>query len=143
MTKSIFISCLDSQWNAKTGQTAEILHQLTPDKVDDEVGPMFRIRFSDGVETDAFLDELPDLAVYRLGETIYDITTCIPLFTGKGAPAENEEVESRELYACIFEWAKEFERKHPNPGFDYMILVEEFACEKLRDFFGLEGCGSV
>ena len=139
MNKSTFVSYGDSEWSSRTSQTAEILHQLTPDKADDEVSPMFRIRFPDGVETDAFLDELPDLAVYRLGETIYDITTCIPLFTGKDAPAENEEVESRELYACIFEWAKEFEQKYPNPGFDYMILVEEFACEKLREFFGLEG----
>jgi len=133
MNKSIFVCCGDSEWNSRNGQAAEILRQLTPDKVDDEVGPMFRIRFSDGVETDAFLDELPDLEVYRLGETIYDITTCIPLFADK-----DEEYESRELYVCIFEWAKEFERKYPNPGFDYMILVEDFACEKLREFFGTE-----
>lgn len=139
MSKSIFISCLDSQWNAKTGQTVEILHQLTPDKVDDEVGPMFRIRFPDGVETDAFLDELPDLEKYRLGEVIFDITTCLPLFTGRGTPAENYEYDSRELYACIYEWAKEFEEKNPNPGFDYFVLIEEFACAKLREYFELEG----
>lgn len=132
--KSKFIRCGENPCFAKA-VIVEVLHQLTPDKVDDEVGPMFRIRFADGSEMDAFIEELPDLERYRAGEVVYDITTCIPLFTGKGMPAENLEYDSRELYACIFEWAKEFEEKYPNPGFDYMTMVEEFAREKLRGFF--------
>lgn len=137
--KSVFVSSGDSKWDNRTGETAVILYQLGNDKADvADVGLMFHIRFNDGVETDAFIDELPDLEKYRFGETIFDIATCIPLFTGKGEPAENEEYDSRELYACIFEWAKEFEEKYPNPGFDYLLLVEEFACEKLRNFFEVE-----
>lgn len=76
---------------------------------------------------------------YLMGEIIFDITTCVRIFTGVGAPAEDAEYDSRDLYASIFEWAKEFEKKYPDPGFDYMILVEEFACAKLREYFELEG----
>ncbi len=137
MNKSVFVSCGDMEWNGRTGETAEILHRLTADKVDDEVGPMFRIRFADGVETDAFLDELPDLKEYLFGEVVYDITSCVPAVAGK--LDEDCWHDSRDLYACIYGWAKEFEREHPNPGFDYMPLVEKFAYEKLKEFFGVEG----
>lgn len=75
---------------------------------------------------------------YRLGEVIFDITTIIPLYTGDGMPAESYEYNGRELYGYIFEWAQEFERKHPDPGFDYLDLVEEFAHKKLRWFFELD-----
>lgn len=81
----------------------------------------------------------PEKEKYLLGEVVFDITACVPLFTAKGAPAENFEYDSRDLYANIFEWAKEFEQKYPEPGFDYLNLVEEFARKKLHDFFELEG----
>ena len=54
----------DSQLNARTGQTVEILRALTEQEADlDDVGPMFRIRFEDGYETDAFADELTPAAM--------------------------------------------------------------------------------
>lgn len=137
---SVFVSNGDSEWDSRTGEVAEILHRLGSDEADVvDVGPMFHIRFNDGFEMDAFIDELPNLGEYLLGEVVFDITTCVPQFTAKGALTENFEYDSRDLYASIFEWAKEFEQKHPQPGFDYMILVEEFARKKLCDFFGLEG----
>lgn len=74
---------------------------------------------------------------YSLGEVIYDITACIPLFTGRGCKAEHYEYDSRDLYTCIFEWAKEFEAKYPDSGFDYLTTVEDFAREKLREYFEL------
>lgn len=67
----------------------------------------------------------------------YDITSCVPAVAGK--LDEDCWHDSRDLYACIYGWAKEFEREHPNPGFDYMPLVEKFAYEKLKEFFGVEG----
>lgn len=137
---SVFVSSGDSEWDSRTGEIAEILHRLGSDEADVvDVGPMFHIRFNDGVELDAFIDELPDLGEYLFGEVVFDITTCVPLFTAKGAPAENFEYDSRDLYASIFEWAKEFEQKYPEPGFDYLNLVEEFARKKLHGFFELEG----
>lgn len=67
--KSVFVSNGDSKWDSRTGETVEILYQLGSDKADvADVGPMFHIRFNDGVETDAFIDELPDLDKYLFGE---------------------------------------------------------------------------
>ena len=49
----------DSEWNHRSGQRAEILRELTEEEADIcDVGRMFRIRFEDGTETDAFEDEL-------------------------------------------------------------------------------------
>lgn len=48
----------DSTWNSRSGEIVEVLRHLTKDEVDPEVGPMYKIRFSDGTETDAFGDEL-------------------------------------------------------------------------------------
>lgn len=45
----------------RSGQEVQILRCLTDDEIDiGEVGPMYRIRFSDGLETDVFEDELLD-----------------------------------------------------------------------------------
>ena len=52
----------DTSWNDRSGQVVEVLRPLTEDEADlFDVGPMFRIRFQDGTETDAFADELMDL----------------------------------------------------------------------------------
>ena len=48
----------DSDLNGRSGQQVEIIRQLTKDEADDEVGKMFKIRFNDGFEADAFEDEL-------------------------------------------------------------------------------------
>lgn len=49
----------DSKLNDRSGQVVEVIRPLTADEADlVETGPMYHIRFSDGFETDAFLDEL-------------------------------------------------------------------------------------
>lgn len=49
----------DSKLNSRSGSTVEVLRPLTEQEVDlVETGPMFKIRFADGYETDAFEDEL-------------------------------------------------------------------------------------
>lgn len=49
----------DSELNSRTGETVEVLCQLSKDKIDEEeTGPMFQVRFKDGFETDVFADEL-------------------------------------------------------------------------------------
>lgn len=104
-------------------------------------GRVFVTAKQEGVPSETSDEDFPnpvEKEKYMLGEVVFDITTCVPLFTAKGALAENFEYDSRDLYASIFEWAKEFEQKYPQPGFDYMNLVEEFARKKLHDFFELE-----
>ncbi len=49
----------DSTWNERSGETCMVLRSLTPDEADMfDVGPMYRIVFSDGQLADAFEDEL-------------------------------------------------------------------------------------
>ena len=42
----------------RSDQAVTVVRELTPDEVDAEVGRMFRVRFADGIETDAFEEEL-------------------------------------------------------------------------------------
>lgn len=52
----------DSDLNSRSGQMVEVLRLLTAEEADlHETGPMYRVRFYDGTETDAFLDELPSV----------------------------------------------------------------------------------
>lgn len=52
----------DSSLNERTGQKVEILRPLTEKEADlFETGPMYRVRFPDGFESDAFEDELLDV----------------------------------------------------------------------------------
>lgn len=47
----------------RSGQRVNVVRSLTESEADlDEVGSMFRIRFSDGIETDAFAEELDFLS---------------------------------------------------------------------------------
>ena len=49
----------DSELNDRTGQAVMILRPVTEDEADvEEVGPMYRVRFPDGFETDVFEDEI-------------------------------------------------------------------------------------
>ena len=49
----------DSELNYRSGQEVKIIRILTEAECDiDEVGNMYRVRFNDGMETDAFEDEL-------------------------------------------------------------------------------------
>lgn len=48
------------------GQSFDVIRSLNAEEVDLEVAPMFKVRFQDGFETDAFMDE-----VYK--ETLFDV----------------------------------------------------------------------
>lgn len=49
----------DSKLNERSGETVEIVRELTKDEADiDDVGKMYKIKFVDGFVTDAFEDEL-------------------------------------------------------------------------------------
>lgn len=128
----------DSRLNHRSGETVEIVRPLTEKEADlFETGPMFRIKFDDGEETDAFLDEIPDVEKYRLGEVIFDITTCA--YATLNSLADHREIDSRDLFQNIFDWAGEFEQRPEAYGEEYMTAVEEFAYAKLRQHYGLEG----
>lgn len=48
----------------------EIVHELSRAEVDAETGPMFRVRFADGHERDAFADELTILKERSMNDTV-------------------------------------------------------------------------
>ena len=49
----------DTELNSRSGQKVEVLRPLTDKEADlFETGPMYRVRFPDGYERDAFEDEL-------------------------------------------------------------------------------------
>ena len=49
----------DSELNCRSGQECVVARPLTEDEADlFDVGPMYRVVFKDGFETDAFEDEL-------------------------------------------------------------------------------------
>ena len=50
---------MDSVWKERDGEKCIVLRPLTYKEADlHETGPMYRVRFNDGTETDAFDDEL-------------------------------------------------------------------------------------
>lgn len=56
----------DSELNIRSGEVVQVIRPLTEHEADiDDVGPMFKIRFSDGKETDAFGDELYPISYYN------------------------------------------------------------------------------
>jgi hypothetical protein len=62
-TKAVFVSTQSSPGPHghpdKSGQVVAVLRECTPQEADlDETGMMYKIKFADGTETDAFADEL-------------------------------------------------------------------------------------
>jgi hypothetical protein len=52
-------SIVEPELHAHSGQPVEVLGEVPEDTIDTCcVGPMFRIRFADGYESEAFIDEL-------------------------------------------------------------------------------------
>lgn len=50
----------DSRLTKYDGQRCTVIRPLDATEADEEVGPMFKVRFEDGHEADAFEDELYD-----------------------------------------------------------------------------------
>lgn len=52
----------DSELNSRSGSEVTVIRELTEDECDiADVGMMYRIRFADGLEMDAFEDELMEV----------------------------------------------------------------------------------
>lgn len=121
----------DTRFNGRSGHEVEVISEVPKCEFDySEVGPMYRIRFNDGCETDAFLDELPDMFEYLFCEVIFDMTCAVASALAK---LPNVELDSRELYSQVYTWAKEFEGERIVRE-DYLTEVEEFALKKFDGY---------
>ena len=61
-------------YRERNGQLVTVLDEITvdqdPDAADEDVAPLYRVRFEDGVETEAFEDELElDVAALEQADT--------------------------------------------------------------------------
>lgn len=109
----------DSELNSRSGQIVTVLRELTEQEADiADVGEMFRIRFEDGFETDAFADELTALG----GNGWYATTRWSP--EDVRAAAEEQGVTLTEEQAV--EWWRRNESRFQNLLVEYgnAILAE-------------------
>lgn len=109
----------DSELNSRSGQIVTVLRELTEQEADiADVGEMFRIRFEDGFETDAFADELT-----ALGGNGWYATTRWSLEDVRAA-AEEQGVTLTEEQAV--EWWRRNESRFQNLLVEYgnAILAE-------------------
>ena len=80
----------------------------------------------------------PDALTTRIAEAVYDITTVAYTIYHDNTIF----FDSREVFASILDWAWEFEYDWQlttqYEDSDYMIAIEEYAIEKIKDYIGLE-----
>ena len=77
--------------------------------------------------------------MYSLGEVIFDLSASAAFYM-KALDLDQYDFDSRDLYASIFDWAKEFEDEHADgfPMDEYLETVDMYAVEKLCKYF--DGC---
>ena len=64
----------DSELMIHDGKEAEVIRPLTEEEADlDDIGPMYKIRFKDGTEADAFEDELYDPLAYKTDNAVIPV----------------------------------------------------------------------
>ena len=85
------------------------------------------------VDTPVHTECSHDDKMYRLGEVVFDITTCASEFLR--TLDDHTEHDSRELYFQIFTWAKEYEQSFDEQKDDYLATVDAFAYKKLQSYF--------
>lgn len=73
---------MDTSLNLRSGQMVAILRALTSKEADlAETGPIYKIKFSDGYETDAFEDELRPIQVFTQYGLLVSHPDVLPYFT--------------------------------------------------------------
>lgn len=65
--------------------------------------------------------------MYSLGEVIFDMTLAVRFMM-----PEDVEVDSREIYDDIFNWAMEFEETSLHSDDDYYLAIDKFVTEKIE-----------
>lgn len=77
----------------------------------------------------------------NIAECVFDITTVACSIIYATPKYRDADIDSRQLFDAIYQWAQEFERENPNPS-DYMLKIEAFAYRKLKEI-GYEPCTIV
>ena len=67
---------------------------------------------------------------YNLGEVIFDMTLAVRFWM-----PEDVDIDSREIYNNIYNWATEFEKTYLHSDEDYYGTIDEFIGEKLSETY--------
>ena len=68
--------------------------------------------------------------MYSLGEVIFDMTLVVRLWM-----PEDVDIDTREIYDNIYNWAVEFEKTYLHSDDDYYGTIDEFTVEKLSETY--------
>jgi hypothetical protein len=68
--------------------------------------------------------------MYSLGEVIFDMTLTVRFYM-----PEHADVDSREIYDNIYNWATEFEEASLHSDDDYYGTLDEFVGEKISETY--------
>ena len=68
--------------------------------------------------------------MYNLGEVIFDMTLAVRFMM-----PEDADINSREIYDNIYNWAVEFEEASLHSDDDYYGTVDEFIGEKISETY--------
>ena len=66
--------------------------------------------------------------MYSVGEVIFDMTLAVRFMM-----PEDVEVDSREIYDDIFNWAMEFEEASLHSDDDYYTAINDFITKKVEE----------
>ncbi len=66
--------------------------------------------------------------MYNLGEVIFDMTLAIHFLM-----PEDADIDSRDIYNDIFEWANEFEKGRIDNNNKYYISLDDFIRNKIME----------
>lgn len=68
--------------------------------------------------------------MYSLGEVIFDMTLAVRFMM-----PEDTDINSREIYDNIYNWAIEFEKASLHSDDDYYETIDEFIGEKVSETY--------
>lgn len=68
--------------------------------------------------------------MYSVGEVIFDMTLAVRFMM-----PEDVEVDSREIYDNIYNWATEFEEASLHSDDDYYRAIDEFTAKKVSETY--------
>lgn len=68
--------------------------------------------------------------IYNLGEVIFDMTLAVRFMM-----PDDADVNSREIYDNIYNWAVEFEEAFLHSDDDYYDIIDEFIGEKINETY--------
>lgn len=68
--------------------------------------------------------------MYSVGEVIFDMTLAVRFMM-----PEDVDIDSREIYDNIYNWAMEFEEASLHSDDDYYATIDEFTGEKISETY--------